>query len=273
MSSTALNETAVQSTGPLRRRREGAVLVLAIDNPKARNALSPELYAELGKALEEAAADDSIGAIVLTGEGGHFCAGGDLRKLATRHTLTPLERRANLEQLNATVRALRNCPKPIVAALEGAVAGAGVSVALGCDILVAASDSRFSVAYVKVGLTPDGGATALLGESLSRPALAELCLTGNIVNGERMYQLGVVNRVVEPGRALEEALALANQLANGPVQAMARIKHLCNTAKRNSFEEQVALESQYMVEAQGGAEAKEGIAAFLEKRKPVFRGV
>lgn len=252
-------------------RRQGAVLILSINNPGARNALSSELYAALVQALQDAEDDSEVGAIVLTGEGGHFCSGGDLRQLATRHTMTPLERRSNLEQLNTTVRALRRCPKPVVAAIEGAAAGAGVSIALACDMLVAARDSRFSVAYVKIGLTPDGGVTSLLAESLSRSAMAELCLTGAVVSGERLYQLGAVNRSVEPGHALEQALELADQLAGGPPIAIAHIKHLCNTAKRNSFDEQIQLESRYMAEAQGRAEAREGIAAFREKRKADYR--
>lgn len=252
---------------PLRMYREGSVQVLSIDNPDARNALSPELYVALTQALRDAADNDDIGAIVLTGEGGHFCAGGDLRRLATRHTLTPLERRTNIEQLNTIIRALRACPKPIIAAIEGAVAGAGMSIAFACDILVAARDTRYSVAYVKVGLTPDGGITSFLAESLSRHVLAELCLTGNSVTGERMHQLGAINHCVEPGQALAQAITLASTLADGPAKAMARIKQLCNASKHNSLNEQIELESTYMVEAQGGTEAREGIAAFLEKRK------
>lgn len=249
-------------------RREGPVLVLANNNPQARNALSPEFYASLNSTLEMAAADDSVRAMVLTGEGGHFCAGGNLHVLATRHKDTPLERKLNLAQLNATVRALRAFPKPVVAAIEGAAAGAGVSIALACDLLVASRDSRFAIAYVKVGLTPDGGLTALLAESLSRTALTELCMTGEPVTGERMHQLGVVNRVTEAGQALTEALTLAGRLSDGPPLALARIKRLANAAKRNSFDEQIELETLYMVEAQAGDEAREGITAFLEKRKP-----
>lgn len=258
---------------PLLSSREGAVLVLSINNPAARNALSPALYAALAQAVQEADADPSVRALVLTGEGSHFCSGGDLRRLATRHEMSSFERRVNMEALNTTVRSLRLCSKPIVAALEGAVAGAGVSLALACDMLVAAADSRFSLAYVKVGLVPDGGATAFLAESLSRPALAELCMTGQSVSGERMYQLGVVNRCVEPGQARTQALELAQQLAAGPAHALARIKQLCNSARSNTLDQQIELESRFMVEAQGGTEAREGISAFLEKRKADFQGL
>ncbi len=187
-------------------RREGAVLILSNNNPAARNALTPGFYNGLTEALGAAACDPTVGAVVLTGEGGHFCSGGDLRQIATRRELPIAERRLKLEGLHNLVRALRDCPKPVIMAVEGAAAGAGLSLALAGDMLVAAKNAQFSVAYVKVGLTPDGGATALLAEFVSRQVLTELCLTGERVSGERMQQLGVVNRLTEPGDALATAL-------------------------------------------------------------------
>ena len=251
-------------------RREGAVLVLSNNNPAARNALSPEFYAALTQALAQAEADPSVGAIVLTGEGGHFCSGGDLRQLARRRELPVEERRAKLEGLHDLIRTVRDCPKPVIAAVEGAAAGAGLSLALACDLLVAAKNAVFSVAYVKVGLTPDGGATAFLAEFVSRQVLTELCLTGERISGERMHALGCINRLTETGAALPAALALAQQLAQGPEVATARIKTLCRVAHHHSLEEQLALEADYMVEAQGSEESLEGIGAFLEKRAPDF---
>ena len=207
---------------------------------------------------------------MLTGEGGHFCSGGDLRQIATRRELPLPERRLKLEGLHNLVRALRDCPKPVVMAVEGAAAGAGLSLALAGDLLVAARNAQFSVAYVKVGLTPDGGATALLAEFVSRQVLTELCLTGERVSGERMQQLGVVNRLTEPGDALATALALAGQLAAGPDLAIARIKHLCRMAPRNTLEQQLELEALYMPLSQETEESREGINAFLQKRAPDF---
>ena len=254
----------------LLRRREGAVLVLSNNNPGARNALTPGFYNGLTAALGAAACDPTVGAVVLTGEGGHFCSGGDLRQLIHRRELPIAERRLKLESLHNLVRALRDCPKPVVMAVEGAAAGAGLSLALAGDLLVAARDAQFSVAYVKVGLTPDGGATALLAEFVSRQVLTELCLTGERVSGERMQQLGVVNRLTEPGDALATALALAGQLAAGPDLAMARIKHLCRMAPRNTLEQQLELEALYMPLSQETEESREGIDAFLQKRAPDF---
>lgn len=255
---------------PLLIRREGPVLVLSNNNVAARNALSPEFYAAVTAALREAAADATVGAIVLTGEGGHFCAGGDLRQLSRRRELPMEERRAKLEGLHDMIRSVRDCPKPVIAAVEGAAAGAGLSLALACDMLVAAKNAVFSVAYVKVGLTPDGGATAFLAEFVSRQVLTELCLTGERISGERLHALGPVNRLAEPGQALAEATALARQVASGPEQAMARIKDLCRRAPHHTLEQQLELEAQHMVRSQETEESREGMGAFLDKRQPDY---
>lgn len=251
-------------------RRDGAVLVLFNNNGAARNALTVEFYQGVKAGLQAAAADPSVGAVVLTGEGGHFCAGGDLRQLILRRELPASERRERLEGLHDLIRTVRDCPKPVIAAVEGAAAGAGLSLALACDLLVAARNAVFSVAYVKVGLTPDGGATAFLAEFVSRQVLTELCLTGERLSGERLHALGAVNRLAEPGQALSVALALAQQVASGPAQAMARIKDLCRHAHQHTLEEQLEREAHHMVLAQESAESLEGIGAFLDKRPADF---
>lgn len=261
--------SAVQNAALL-GHREGAVLVLSNNNPAARNALSPAFYVALTQALQDAQGDPTVGAIVLTGEGGHFCSGGDLRQLTKRRELPPEERRAKLESLHDLIRAVRDCPKPVIAAVEGAAAGAGLSLALACDLLVTTPSAFFSVAYVKVGFTPDGGATAFLAEFVSRQVLTELCLTGERISGERLHALGAVNRLAEPGAALAQAVALAAQVAAGPYQAMARIKTLCRNAYVHTLEEQLEQEAQFMVRSQETEESREGIAAFLEKRQPDF---
>lgn len=255
---------------PLLQRREGAVLVLSNNNPAMRNALSPALYEALSTALAQAGSDPAVGAIVLTGEGGHFCSGGDLRQLAKRRELPIAERRVKLEGLHDLVRSVRDCPKPVIAAVEGAAAGAGLSLALACDMLVAARNAVFSVAYVKVGLTPDGGATYFLAEFVSRQVLTELCLTGERISGERLHALGPVNRLTEPGQALTQALALATQVAAGPELSMASIKTLCRSAYTQALDQQLEAEAHHMVRAQDTEESREGISAFLEKRPPDF---
>jgi enoyl-CoA hydratase/carnithine racemase len=255
---------------PILVRREGAVLVLAIHTPGKRNAISPGLYDALRDALQGARDDASIGAVVLTGADGYFCSGGDLNALATRREHPPEVRRGMLEKLHGLVRLFADFPKPLVAAVEGGAAGAGLSLALGCDLLVAARDATFSVAYVKVGLTPDGGATSFLAQVLPRQLLTELCLTGERIGAERLHALGVVNRLTEPGGADAEAVELAQRLAAGPERAMARIKSLCRDAVSTPLNTQLDHEAEFMVEAQGDSESAEGIGAFLGKRKADF---
>ncbi|MBN3763521.1 enoyl-CoA hydratase [Burkholderia sp. Ac-20365] len=255
---------------PILVRREGAVQVLSFNNPAARNALTAEVYKALPAALDEAQRDPETGAIVLTGVGSAFCAGGDLNRLGQRRAMTAPERRAGIESLHDMIRAIRDCGKPVIAAVEGAAAGAGLSIALACDLLVAARNASFSVAYVKVGLSPDGGATAFLSGVVSRQLMTELCLTGRPVTGERMHALGVANRLAEPGSALSEALAMAQLLAAGPERAIGRIKRLCRQAGDNSLEAQLDLEADFMAESLGDDESAEGIAAFFDKRAADF---
>ena len=251
-------------------RTEGAVRVLVNSNPAARNAITPALYDALPAALIDAAADPAIGAIVFAGDGDFFCAGGDLRQLATRRELTLDGRRERIERLHALIRAIRACPKPVIAAVEGGAAGAGMSLALACDMLVAADNAFFTMAYVKVGLSPDGGATSFLAQCLSRQQMMELCLLGERIPAERLHALGAVNRLTQAGGALAEAVRLAERIAGGPANAAARIKRLCESAGHASLDEQLDLEAQAMAQSQGDDEAQEGIKAFFEKRTPDF---
>jgi enoyl-CoA hydratase/carnithine racemase len=251
-------------------RQEGAVRILINNNPATRNAITAGLYAGLSAALAEAQADPEIGAIVLTGAGDFFCSGGDLNQLAQRRAMAPAQRRERLEGLHELIRAIRNCTKPVIAAVEGGAAGAGLSIALACDMLVVARNAFFSVAYVKVGLTPDGGATAFLSEFVSRQILTELCLTGDRITSERLQAMGAVNRLTDKGAALAEAVVLAARLAIGPARASARIKALCLNAFSADLEAQMELEAQLMVESQGDDEAAEGIGSFFAKRLPDF---
>lgn len=250
--------------------QEGAVRVLINNNPAKRNAITAGLYADLPAALEEAQADCEVGAIVLTGSGDFFCSGGDLGQLAQRRAMAPAQRRERLEGLHDLIRAIRHCGKPVIAAVEGGAVGAGLSIMLACDMLVVARNAFFSVAYAKVGLTPDGGATAFLAEFVSRQILTELCLTGDRITSERLHAMGAVNRLVDKGAALDQAIALAARISAGPTRASARIKALCLNAYKADVDAQMEFEAQLMVESQGDDEAAEGIDAFLAKRPPNF---
>ena len=260
-------------TGKLILERHGRVLVAINNDPASRNALSWDFYDGFREAVEKAAHDPEVGAIVVTGAGGFFCSGGNVNGLKERSTADYPTRRSSVDKLHAMILAMRACPKPIVAAVDGGAAGAGASLAAACDLIVAARDAYFSVAYIKIGLTPDGGATAFLGAALPRQLLSEMVFTGDRIPAERLQALGMVNRLAEPGKSLETALELANRLADGPAHALAEAKQLINGARHNDLETQLELEAEGIATAMGGAEGREGIAAFLEKRKPDFRNL
>lgn len=255
------------------RARQGRVLVVTINDPATRNALNWDIYDGLHEAFEDATADRGTGAIVLTGAEGFFSSGGNLHGLKERSGADYATRRSSVDRLHRMILAMRVCPKPVIAAIEGGAAGAGASTATACDLIVAARDSYLSVAYVKIGLTPDGGVTAFLGTAIPRQLLAEMVFTGDRIPAERLYGAGVINRLTEPGKALETALELAARLADGPMAALGTGKRLIDQARLNELKAQLDLEADGIAEALGGAEGREGIAAFLGKRKPDFRGL
>ena len=250
--------------------QRGPVLVITNNNPSARNALSFEYSNGAVEEIEKAGSDPTVAAIVLTGAEGFFCAGGDLNVLIKRREMDVPDRIAAINVLHGLIRAIRACPKPVIAAVEGGAAGAGASIALACDLLVAAEDAYFAVSYLRVGLTPDGGSTAFLSEALPRQLVNEIIMFGNKVEASRLYNLGVVNRLVGRHEALETALELGERLNKVGPEVLAETKTLIQSTASNSLSEQLDAEAIAMAEAQERQESLEGISAFLEKRKPDF---
>jgi enoyl-CoA hydratase/carnithine racemase len=249
--------------------KRGAALWIVNNNPGARNALTVEFVQGVPKALAEAAGDPGVAAVVMVGAEGFFCAGGDLNVLIKRREMTIEDRVAGINVLHDMIRAIRACPKPVIACVEGGAAGAGAPIALACDLLVAARDAYFAVSYLRVGLAPDGGSTAFLSDGLPRQLVNEMIMFGDRITAERLHALGVVNRVVEPGTAEAEAQALAERLNNTGPEALAVAKRLILSAT-GAVDAQLDAEAQAMALSQGGQESAEGISAFLEKRKADF---
>lgn len=258
--------------GRLVATRRGAVLELAITNPDARNALSPTIYADGLRAFAEAAEDAEVRAVLLHGADGFFCAGGNLNRLRANRERPPDHQRASVDNLNRWVLAIRACPKPVVAAVEGAAAGAGFSLALACDLIVAAADAKFVMAYARVGLSPDGGAVAALAAALPPQRVFELCALAEPVSGAELQAAGVVQRATEPARVLAEARALCDRLAQGPTAVYGRIKRLLAQAPRRDLPDHLAAERDAFVESLHADDAGEGIEAFLAKRAAAFKG-
>ncbi|WP_395175009.1 oxepin-CoA hydrolase, alternative type [Roseibium alexandrii] len=246
-------------------------LVLRNTNTARRNALSPEYYDGLLDGLAEAAKTPEITAVVLAGEGDYFCSGGDLNLLKERRNMTLEERKAAIGKLHDLIRAIRSCPKPVICAVEGGAAGAGLSIALACDMVVSAKRATFTLAYVKAGLVPDGGVTHALMNALPRGTVSKMALLGTPLTAERLYDLGVLTELADPGGVLSAAQALVAKVAAGPENAIAAIKGLLTSAETAPLDVQLDAERDAMAEALGGEEARRGIAAILNKTRPVFR--
>lgn len=256
----------------LRVEREGNIVILSLDGAKTRNSISPPVYKAIQSAIIDAGGDDSVRAIVLTGLHGFFSSGGNIANLRKSANSTLAEVSGNTDALNAMILSIRACPTPVIAAVEGGAAGAGVSLVLACDMIVSADDAKFTVAYVKVGLAPDGGVTHFLSEGLPRQFVSEMCLTGRPIQATRLNALGLINTLAASGEALAAAKDMANSLAVGAVGAMAVIKSEIAAAPHNDLATQLVLEARGINAARYGAEAAEGLAAFLEKRKADFVG-
>ena len=249
---------------------EGATLILTLSNPEHRNALGPEIYAAGVEALSVAETSSEIKSVVITGEGDIFCAGGNLQRLIKNRQQAPEHQAQSIEGLHNWIETIRTFPKPVIAAVEGPAAGAGFSLALACDMIVAARNSVFLMAYSNIALSPDGGGSWSLSRSLPRQLAIELLMMGERIGAERLHQLGVVNRLSEPGQALGTALSMANLLNQKAHNALASIKELVNEADAASLNQQLALERDHFVKNLHHANAGIGISAFLNKEKPRF---
>ena len=254
----------------LRIETADGVATVTLDRPDALNALTVPLKEALVDAFRAFASDDAVRAVVLTGAGRAFCAGQDLHERLQPDAL-PLadEIRA---RYNPLIRAMRALPKPIVAAVNGAAAGAGASLAFACDIRIAAEDASFLLAFGRVGLIPDSGATWLLPRLIGGAKAAELALTTDPLSAADAERLGLVARVVPAADLIQEAGALARRLAAAAPVALALTKEALERSWASSFDDQLELEADLQGRAGSTADHAEGIAAFIERRRPTFRG-
>lgn len=257
--------------GSLKSTSNGSTLILTLSNPEYKNALGPEIYAAGVEALNAAENNPEVRSVVLTGEGQVFCAGGNLQRLQlNRHH--PVEVQAqSIDGLHSWIDSLRTFPKPVIAAVEGAAAGAGFSLALACDFVVAADNAIFVMAYSNVALSPDGGGSWSLSRALPRQLVAELLMCGERISAEKLQRYGLVNRVTSPGGALAEALALADNLNARAPNVLESIKELINEAPANTLDKQLNNERDHFVKNLHHVNGGEGIEAFLQKRQPHYR--
>jgi 2-(1,2-epoxy-1,2-dihydrophenyl)acetyl-CoA isomerase len=252
----------------IRVEAANGVAVITLNRPDSLNALNATMRRELLAALKAARRDDAVRAVVLTGEGRGFCSGADLRGGAGERDF----RRVVTSEYNPLVSAIREMPKPVIAAVNGVAAGAGVSLALACDLVWAAEDARFIQAFVRIGLVPDSGSTRTLVRALGRHRAAELIFTGEPLSAAEAHAAGLVNAVV-PGSELAAAVgAAAANLAAGPTRAIGYAKRLINHAEDAPLAASLAMEADLQELAGRTADHAEGVAAFAEKREPRFVG-
>lgn len=259
--------------GKLNVTREGAVAVLSLARPEALNAIDGDMMTALRDASEALARDDSARAVVLRGEGPAFCAGGDV-PLFHRHVeeLPHLIVRWGRE-LHFAILALRRMDKPVLAAVHGAVAGAGMSLMCAADLAIASDDARFTLAYANIGASPDGGSTYFLARLVGQRKALELALLPDRFDARTALSIGLVNWVAPAAEFGERTREISQRLANGPTRAYAEAKRLLNASSGNSIETQMERELEAFARCARTADLREGIAAFVEKRKPEFRGV
>ncbi len=258
-------------TSSLKSTSEGQTLVLTISNPEFKNALGPEIYAAGIEALNAAETNPEIRSVIITGEGGMFCAGGNLQRLLANRKQAKQVQAESIDSLHNWIDTIHTYPKPIIAAVEGAAAGAGFSLALACDFCVAADNAVFVMSYSTVGLSPDGGGSWALGRALPRQLANELLMCGERINAQRLHDFGLVNRVCSSGSALREALILAERLNARAPNALSSIKELLNDAPANTLSQQLPRERDHFVRNLHHANGGEGIDAFLAKRSPTYR--
>jgi len=254
--------------------RDGPVATLTLNRPDALNALNPEMIETLVQHVATVAADDSLRVVVLCGAGRHFMAGGDIRSFAEKLSETPAERSDGfarmIGRLHAAIEHMHRMPHPVVARVQGACAGFGLSLMNACDLVVAADDSYFASAYRQIGLTPDGGGSWWLPRLVGTRKAMEILLLSERFGAADALSLGLVNRVVPPAELDSATNALVQTLAAGPVHATRRAKRLVRESLSRTLSEQLEAEAASFAACAGTADFVEGITAFVQKRTPQF---
>jgi len=249
---------------------EGPVAVLVLNRPDAGNTINMAMACDLERSVDLAVTDPAVRCVVLTGRGKLFCGGGDVAAMAEVGEGRSAYLLELARALHRSVAKLAEMPKPLVTLVNGPAAGAGLSLAIGGDVVLASDRAHFSAAYGLVGLTPDGGMSWLLPRLVGLRRAQEIILSNRRVSAEEAAMIGLVNRIVEGGDLMPEGLAVARALAAGPVDAISGARGLLAASFQNSLTTHLDIEATRIAEAGAGAEAREGIAAFLERRNPDF---
>lgn len=250
--------------------RDKSLATLTLNAPDKLNAVSRKMVAEIKQAWEEIGADGSVRAVLLTGSGRGFCAGADLSDPDRKNDA---DSGSALDKFfNPVIRTMRALPKPIVAAVNGVAAGVGMSFAMAADITIAARSASFLQAFARIGLLPDGGSTWFLPRLVGEQRARALAMLAPQISAEQAKQWGLIWDVVDDAALMPTATELAQRLANGPTQSLARIKDAMNRAAKNDLSQQLDIERDFQRELGRTEDFREGVTAFLAKRKAEFKG-
>ncbi|WP_394759073.1 enoyl-CoA hydratase-related protein [Flavobacterium sp.] len=250
---------------------ENNIGFITLNRPDVFNSFNREMALLMQDTLDACSNDVNVRAIVITGSGKAFCAGQDLKEVTTPE-LNPGFRKILEEHYNPIIQKIRNIEKPIIAAVNGVAAGAGANIALACDIVVAADNASFIQAFSKIGLIPDSAGTFFLPRLIGFQKASALMMLGDKVSAEEAFNLGMIYKMYPTSFFEEEVLTLATTLANMPTLALGLTKRLLNQSLTNNLEQQLNLESDLQIEASSSNDYNEGVTAFVEKRKPEFKG-
>ncbi|MCA0133281.1 enoyl-CoA hydratase-related protein [Winogradskyella alexanderae] len=247
------------------------VATIALNRPEVFNSFNREMALNLQKVLDDCASNPGVRAMVLTGKGKAFCAGQDLKEV-TDPDLNPGFKKILEEHYNPIILKIRNIKKPVLGAINGVAAGAGANIALACDIVVAHEKVSFIQAFSLIGLVPDSAGTFFLPRLIGFQKASALAMLGDKVSAIEAEKIGMIYKCV-PAESFEDTVTqLSVKLANMPTKALGMIKGLLNASMGNSLEDQLAMESKYQIEAAQSEDYAEGVAAFIEKRNPNFKG-
>lgn len=259
------------STHSIEIRIDRKVAYLQLNRPEVFNSFNREMALSLQDALDEMAQNSEVRAIVITGNGKAFCAGQDLKEVTTPE-MNPGFRKILEEHYNPIIERIRTIEKPILAAVNGVAAGAGANIALACDIVVATENASFIQAFSKIGLVPDSAGTFFLPRLIGFQKASALMMLGDKVSATEAYHMGMIYKCFPTAIFDEEVQLLAHTLADMPTHALALTKQLLNRSMINNLQEQLAMESDLQIDASSSNDYQEGVAAFMEKRKPDFKG-
>ncbi len=253
--------------------KDGTVATITLNRPDSFNALSLNLTAEIIAALDQCRQEQEIRAVVLTGSGKAFCSGGDIKYFEQYYRTQPDEPvRRLLGPLNQLITGIRKLPKPVLAAINGAAGGAGMSLALSCDLRICSSNAKLKQAYTSIGLAPDGGWSLWVGLLAGFSRASEMIFLDPVYDAEEALAMNLVHRVVAPDKLMETAGQWAGKLASGATQSFAIAKENLNNAMLGLLDRQLETESQGVIKASLTSDYQEGLEAFLAKRKPIYKG-